>query len=70
MNEKRDVSFLTCCNIKIILKMTTQAHNHGQNSKRSLAVDIIILKEKLLKIHLKNQIKIIKKQLLVDNSGV
>lgn len=41
--------------------MTTQTHNHDPSTKRSLAVDIVqlLLKEKQLKIHTKNLIKLL-----------
>lgn len=71
-NKKCNVSVLISNNLKQILEMTTQSHNHDPSTKRSLAVDIVrsSSKKKAIENTHENPKTIIRKTLLVDNSGL
>ncbi|KAF0724591.1 DNA topoisomerase, partial [Aphis craccivora] len=70
-NKKFKVSVLIDNNVKNILEMTTHLHNHEPSTKRSLAVDIIRSSKKKATEQTHEKLnKIIRKELLVDKSGL
>lgn len=71
-NKKCKVSVLIDKSVKNILEMTTHLHTHEPSTKRSLTVDIIrsSSKKKATEQTHEKPNKIIRKELLVDKSGL